>query len=130
MKNFQILLLFAGLLCLPFIGCKNEKDDTDTTAPELTITSPAENESFLGQIHIELMVTDESLHEMSIKVTKDSDGVVVFEDAPEVHDLTEFDYHEYFTPTGLSGLTDLTLTVVVEDHASHVTTKTVKFTAQ
>ena len=130
MKHFPILVLFAALLCLPFIACKKDKDETDTTAPELTITSPAENEAFTGEVHIELMVTDESLHEMSIKVTKDSDGVVVFEEAPEVHDLTEFDYHEHFTPTGLSGLTDLTLTVVVEDHASHVTTKTVKFTAQ
>ena len=130
MKNFQILILFAGLLCLPFVACKNEKDDTDTTAPELTITSPTENEAFTGEVHLELTVTDESLHEISIKVTKDSDGSIVYEDAPEVHDLTDFEYHEHFTPAGLSAATAMTLTVVVEDHASNVTTKTVKFTAQ
>ena len=129
MKKFQIIVIFAGLLSLPFIACKNEKEE-DTTAPVLTIVSPAENEAFTGEVHLELTVTDESLHEMSIKVTKDSDGVVVFEEDPEVHDLTEFEYHEHFTPAGLSGATALTLTMTVEDHASHITTKTVKFTAQ
>ena len=130
MKNLNSLLFLAGLLCLPFIGCKNEKEPVDTNDPVLTITRPAENEAFTGEVHIELNATDESLHEMSIKVTKDSDGSVVYEDAPEVHDLTDFDYHEHFTPTGLTGVTAMTLTVEVEDHSSHKVTKTVKFTVQ
>lgn len=129
MKNFQILLLFSGLFCLSLFACKDH-NDADIDDPVLTITSPVANEAVVGEVHIELNVTDESLHEMAIKVTRDSDGSVLYEDAPEVHDLTDFDYHEHFTPTGLTGATPVTLTVDVEDHASHLVTKTVKFTVQ
>ena len=129
MKNIQILLLFSGLLCLSHLACKNNSEE-DTDDPVLTITSPVANEAVVGEVHIELNATDESLHEMAIKVTRDSDGSVLYEDAPEVHDLTDFDYHEHFTPTGLTGATPVTLTVDLEDHASHLVTKTVKFTVQ
>ncbi len=130
MKNLNSLLFLAGVLCLTLVACKNDPEPVDANDPVLTIIRPAENEAFTGEVHIELNVTDESLHEMSIKVAKDSDGSVVYEDAPEVHDLTDFDYHEHFTPAGLSGVTDMTLTVEVEDHSSHKVTKTVKFTVQ
>ncbi|MCB0530039.1 MAG: hypothetical protein KDC61_00855 [Saprospiraceae bacterium] len=133
MKIKHLLLLFTlSAAMISINACKSEDDDhgDDHNDPVLTITSPTENESFLGEVHIELTVTDESLHSLSIKVTKDSDGSVVYEDSPTVHDETDYDYHEHFTPAGLSGLTDMTLTVVVEDHSAHVVTKTVKFTAQ
>ncbi|MBK8195389.1 MAG: hypothetical protein IPK76_20045 [Lewinellaceae bacterium] len=131
--NIKHLLLVASLSTL-FLGQNACKDggtsSEDTNAPVLTITSPAADEAFLGEVHIELNVTDESLHEMSVKVTKDADGSVVFEDAPEVHDETDFDFHHHFTPAGISGVTAMTLTVTVEDHSANITTKTVKFTAQ
>lgn len=130
MKNFQILLLFTILVSAPFLGCKNSKDPVDNNDPVVTIASPTENEAFLGEIQITINVTDESLHEMSVKVTKDSDGSVVYEDSPEVHDLTSIDFSEHFTPPGVSGVTNMTLTVVVEDHGSNIVTKTVHFTVQ
>lgn len=127
-KHLILLATFASLL-FTVNACKSE-DEPDDNDPVLTITSPTDNESFLGQIHIALNATDESLHEMSIKVTRDDDGWIAFEAAPEVHDLTTFNYDTSFAATGVTGLTDMTLTVEVEDHDSHIVTKTVKFTAQ
>ncbi|MBL7805479.1 MAG: hypothetical protein JNL02_17190 [Saprospiraceae bacterium] len=123
--------LFFAALSMP--ACKDEHshdDDQDTEAPVLTITSPAEGASYTGTLDIHLEVTDESLHEMSVKVTRDSDGSVVFEEEPTVHDEIEFHFEHLHTFTGLSGDTPMTLTVVVEDHSAHTTTKTVHFIAK
>lgn len=130
MKKQHFLILFALIISVfTFNACKEEHDEGDTAAPELMIESPAENASISGAVDIHIHVTDESLHEMEVKVTKDSDGVVVFEDAPVIHDETDYHYETSFTPSGLTGVTPMTLTVTVEDHSGHSTTKTVKFTA-
>lgn len=123
--------LFLAALSLP--ACKEEHDhddDEDTEAPVLTIESPTEGGTYTGSLEIHLEVTDESLHEMSIRVTRDSDDSVVFEEEPTVHDEIEFHFEHLHTFTGLSGDTPMTLTVVVEDHSANTTTKTVRFTAQ
>ncbi|HAD13984.1 MAG TPA: hypothetical protein DCF33_16285 [Saprospirales bacterium] len=107
-------------------ACHDHNHEDDTTAPAATIHTPTENESVSGEVHIEITVTDESLHEMEVKVTKDSDGSTLYEDTPSVHDKTEYDFHEHFTPV-LTEETPVTLTVTVSDHSDHTTTKTVKF---
>lgn len=130
MKKQNILILFTLIISIfTFNACKDEHDEGDTAAPELMIESPAENASISGAVDIHIHVTDESLHEMEVKITKDSDGSVLFEDAPVVHDETDYHYETTFTPAGLTGATPMTLTVTVEDHSSNSTTKTVKFVA-
>lgn len=125
MKN-----LFFGLLALAlaatFNACHNHDED-DTNAPVLTLESPVEGSSYSGEVHVHGKVTDESLHEMSIKVTNDATGVAYLDAAPEVHDETDYAFDEHFTPTGLTSETAVTLTITVEDHNENVTTKTVKF---
>jgi iron complex outermembrane receptor protein len=44
-----------------------------------------------------------------------------------VHDKTEYDFDEHFTPSGLTSEIPVTLTITVEDHNDNATTKMVKF---
>lgn len=123
-------LLFVALCLLTIASCKNhDHDDTDVDAPELTIGTPAANASVSGEVHIEFTVTDQSLHELEVKVTKDSDGSELYKVNPVVHDATEYDFHEHFTPS-VAAETAVTLTVTVSDHEEHTTVKTVKFTVK
>ena len=124
MKLYHVLL--AAMTLLPLASCHNH-DEEDTNAPVLTLNEPAEGASISGQVHIEGKVTDESLHEMEITVTKDSDGSQYLHVTPEVHDETDYSFDEHFTPSGLTGETPVTLVITVSDHSDHTTTKTVKF---
>lgn len=122
-------LLFAAFCLLTVAACHEHGDENDTTAPTVTITSPAENASVVGEVHVECTVSDASLHEMEVKVTKDSDGTVLYSATPTVHDETSYEFHEHFTPA-LAAETAATLTVTVSDHSDQTTTKTVKFTVK
>ena len=129
MKKQNLLILFALFVSVfAFNACKDDDDDhgTDTTTPVLIIEEPAEGESISGEVHIHGKATDESLHEMEIKVTQDSDDSELFKATPTVHDETEYHFDEHFTPT-VAAETPVTLTITVEDHSDNVTTKTVKF---
>lgn len=95
----------------------------------LLLEKPTEGASISGEVHIHGTVTDKSLHEMEIKVTKDSDGSQLFKATPKVHDKTEFSFDEHFTPS-VAGETAVTLTITVEDHSSNKTVKTVSFTVK
>ena len=128
-KHIFLLTAFVSVM-VTFAACKDDDNSEDTTDPVVTIESPAANAVIQGAVDIHIHVTDESLHEMEVKVTKDSDGSVVFEETPTVHDETDYHYEKSFTPSGLSGDTPMTLTVTVEDHSDHVVTKTVKFIAK
>ena len=120
---FLILSLSFGVLFLN--ACKNEEEG-DTTAPVLTLEEPATDEVVSGEVHIHGKVTDESLHEMEILVTKDADGSELFKETPEVHDETSYSFDEHFTPA-VAAETPVTLVITVSDHSDHTTTKTVKF---
>ncbi len=120
-------LLFAALCLLTIAACKShDHDDTDNEAPVLTISTPTENEVVSGTVHVEFTVTDQSLHEMEVKVTKDSDGAELYKVNPVVHDVTDYEFHEHFNP-GVAAETAVTLTVTVSDHSDQTTVKTVKF---
>jgi hypothetical protein len=43
------------------------------------------------------------------------------------HGKSEFEIDQHFTPTGLTGETDVTLLIEVEDGLDQISTKTVKF---
>lgn len=128
---YKVLLFSAcGLFLFSAVACHDhdDHDGDDKTAPVLTISEPTAGESLSGEIHIHGTVTDEtSLHELSIKITRDSDNSEMFSAAPSVHDLTAYDFDEHWTPTGLTAETDVTLTIVVADHGDNNDTKTVKF---
>ena len=122
----QLKTIIFAILCLLTIAACDKHDESDNNAPVVTIASPTENESISGEVHLEVNVTDESLHEMEVKVTQDSDGAELYKDTPVVHDKTEYTFHAHFTPT-VATETPVTLTIVVSDHSEHTTTKTLKF---
>lgn len=128
MKKLHFLTLLALLISV--FACKDNSEEVDTNAPVLTIESPTENAMIQGAVQIKLHVTDESLHEMDVKVIQDSDGAIVLEEAPMVHDETDYHYEKTFTLSGLTMDDPLTLTVTVEDHSANITTQTVKFTVK
>lgn len=126
MQKFQNLLLLLAIAAFTFAAC-HKHDEDDTAAPVVTLETPTDGAVLSGEVHVHGTVTDASLHEMSIVVTKDSDGSELLSAEPTVHDLTSYSFDEHFTPSGLTGETDVTLLITVEDHSSNKTTKTVKF---
>jgi len=125
MRKIQNLLLLTLLLSFVAVSCHKHEDDEN--APVIVITAPVADVSISGIVAIAGLVTDESLHELSIKVTKDSDNSVLFSAAPEVHDLTSYAIAEVWTPTAIAAETAVTLTVIASDHNDHSVTSTVKF---
>jgi len=120
MKSKLLLgILFA---LFTFASCHKDKDK-----PELTVTSPSDGSMFNSAINITGTVTDKSLHEMSLKITRDADAVVLFEKELSVHDLTSYNFNETFAPAAVSVSTPVTLTIRVEDHESNETVKTISF---
>lgn len=124
---FSFVLLSALVLMLP--SC-HKHDEEDANPPVVTVTSPSESASISGAVTIAGNVTDESLHALSLEVTKDSDGSSLYAKSISVHDKTEYGFNETWTPSGIGAETAVTLTVVVEDHSDLKTTKTVKFTVK
>lgn len=123
MKKFQKTLLLAALaLITAFSACKKEDE-----APKITLEEPTEGMVVSGEVHIHGKVTDEDLHNLDIKVTKDSDGSELFTFSKHWHGKSEFEFGEHFTPEGLTGETPVTLLIEVEDGLDQISSKTVKF---
>lgn len=127
MKILPLLLLGLFAAFLTPACHDHEHNEDDTVAPTITLEAPAVNDIVSGAVRIHGVVEDESLHEMSIVVTKDDGGAVLFSASPTVHDETSYHFDESFTPAGLTGETAVTLTITVEDHSALTTTKTVAF---
>ena len=103
------------------------KHDVENIDPVISLLTPSVDASVAGDVAIAGLVTDESLHELTIKVTKDSDNSELFNSTPEVHDLTSYTIAELWTPSGIAAETAVTLTITAEDHNSNIATATVKF---
>lgn len=122
------LLLSLGIF-LPAChkDAAHEHNDEDVTPPAIVISSPVADAAISGLVAIIGKVSDESLHELRIKVTRDSDDKLLFSKSPTVHDLTEYDFDLSWTPVDITDETAVTLSVQVEDHSDHSVTQTLKF---
>lgn len=127
MTKIKNLLLLTLLVSFTSVACHSHDEEEDADAPVITLTTPTLDASISGAVTIAGLVTDASLHEMSIKVTKDSDGSELFSATPEVHDLTSYTIAEIWTPAAIAAETAVTLTIVAEDHHENKATTTVKF---
>jgi hypothetical protein len=125
-KSFASSLLLVSLFSFA-VACHSHADDTDVTNPVLTIKSPTSGDNIPGPITIKGDVSDESLHELSIIVKKDSDKSELFKATPVVHDLTTFSFLETWTPTGLDPETAVTLSITIEDHNANKTEQSISF---
>lgn len=127
MKNTSSIMIIAALAASLFIFNACHKDDeTDKNAPVVNLTAPVENQQYTSgdTIFIKGLATDESMHEMEIKLTDDANSAVLLDTLPEVHDFTSYDINNAFK-TSVTAVSNYTLLVTVEDHSSNVTTKTV-----
>lgn len=75
-------------------------------------------------------VLNERVHEVSVKITRDSDNAVVFQESPSISNFSNFySYYYLFTPVGLTGPTPMTLTIYGKG-SGESSSKSVKFTVQ
>lgn len=130
-KPFFATVFFAAILAIA--SCNkhdHDHDDSDKDAPQLTIKKPTEGQLVSGMLHIELVVSDKSLHELKVEVTRDSDGMVIVSDKAHVHNKKEHTYNKEFSLAMLSAESALTMKVQVEDHSNNKTERTVRFNAK
>ena len=124
MKILHILttfLLATSLIYTP--ACRKSKK-----GPTVTITSPAADEQFANDLVIKMKgnVSDENqLHALSIKITDDKTGAVLFTKSPSVYDLTNYTFNESWT-VKVTDWVDATVSVTAENHDGQTTTQTVK----
>ena len=127
MTKIQVLFLALILVSISTLSCHKHHNDDDDNAPEITITAPTIDVSISGAVTISGLVTDESMHEVTIKVTKDIDNSTLFFVVQEAHNLTSYTIAEVWTPVGIVAETAVTLIITAEDHNEHLETKTLKF---
>lgn len=121
----KTILFFFSMALLVFYGCNKKANK----APELTITSPTEWQSFGLGATVPIAGTatdDEALHECSIVVTNQL-GDTVYTNYPTVHAQKSFTIGYSFTAldTGTHHLSAL-----FEDHEEAQVSKQVTFTVQ
>lgn len=130
MTKTQLFSIFFSLV-LVVTSCKKEDDDhdhssTDTTKPAVSISSPAAMQVYNSgdTVRIKGIVTDASLHELLIRIVKDSDQTELFRATPVVHDLTSYTIDTYWK-SAVTDHTNASLIISVEDHSSNIGSDTV-----
>lgn len=124
MKKLLFVLIILGV---SLSACHKNHDDT--TSPTLIITAPTDNASVKIGTDVKITGTASdnlTMHEMSIKITQDTDNKELFSAAPTVHEKVTYDINETWKPN-VTAETNVTLTVTVIDHSDNKTTKTIKF---
>lgn len=114
-----MLLLSA---CFTF-SCNKEASE-----PAVTIAAPLVDDQFSNGQVITIKgeaSDDENLHSLSIKITDDKTGAVLFSETPSVHDLKTYTFNTSWT-SKVNDWTDATVTVTAVNHDDLTTIKTVK----
>ena len=120
--------LFFGFLLVASIFTSTSCHKASENAPTLSISSPVVDEQFANELPIKLTgnVSDaDGLHSMTIKVTDDKSGVVLFTKSPNVLNLKTYAFSESWTPK-VTDWVDATVTVIAENHDGQKATKTIK----
>lgn len=125
MKVFKgfILILLVTSVCLT-ISCHK----SSSAVPTLSIAAPLADDQFINgqKIVIKGEASDaENLHALTIKITDDKTGTVLYSATPTVHDLKTYTFDVSWTAV-VTDWTDATVTVIAENHDEQTTTKTVK----
>ncbi len=117
---------FLGVAILFFATSCHKNNVVDL--PTLNIAAPLANDNFAsGQV---ITIKGEAadgvnLHALTIKITDDKTGAVLFSNEPYVHDLKSFAFNVTWTAK-VSDWTDATVTVIAENHDEQQVIKTVK----
>ncbi len=119
---FKMFLLVSTLLVA--LSCHK----TAYSLPTLSIAAPLADDQFTsGQvITIKGDAADAvRLHALSIKITDDKTGAVLYSNEPYVHDLKSYAFNVTWTAK-VSDWTDATVTITAENHDDQQTVKKVK----
>ena len=125
MKISHILTTFLLATSLIYTSACHKKS---SAVPTVSITSPAVDDQFANDLVIKMKgeIGDaDGLHALTIKITDDKTGAVLFTKYPVVHDLTTYAFNESWVAK-VADWTDATVTVMAENHDGGITTKTVK----
>ncbi len=120
--------LFAGFLLIMSVFSSASCTKHAVNIPTLSITSPAADEQFANDLVIKIKgetADADGLHALTIKITDDKSGAVLFTKSPTVHDLTTYAFSESWTAK-VTDWVDATVTVIAENHDGQTATKTVK----
>ena len=101
---------------------------TDTTAPELTILTPAANQEFANHSVISItgkLTDDFGLYRGTIKIVNDNNGLVMLNQAYEIHGFLQYNFSVNHT-VSVTTASIYTVTVSFEDHGLNTVTKSVK----
>ncbi|MBL7816319.1 MAG: hypothetical protein JNL70_14965 [Saprospiraceae bacterium] len=117
---WAVMLLLS--VCFTF-SCNKEASE-----PAVTIAAPLVDDQFSNGQVITIKgeaSDDENLHSLSIKITDDKTGAVLFSETPSVHDLKTYTFNTSWT-SKVNDWTDATVTVTAVNHDDLTTIKTVK----
>lgn len=100
----------------------------DTTAPVLTINTPAANQVFSSGnvINISGRITDDAgLYRGSIRIVNDATSYLMHEQLYEIHGVAAYNFTNNYTVSTTS-VADYTVTVFFEDHGNNSVARSVK----
>jgi hypothetical protein len=123
-------LLLTSALAMTAIAChKHDHDDkSDTQAPVVVINAPALDASLSGAVTISATITDEnSLHEYTMVIQDPATNAELFRQKKSVHNETNHNINETWTPQGLNSETTVLLTISALDHGDNSGIKSVVF---
>ena len=129
MKSYKTIFLVA-CLAIGISSCnKQHTHGNDTQKPFIAIAKPLLNDTialFSDTVHVSFTVQDEGeLHEIVIEI-RDTVGTTLYADSKHV-DAESFSYDEHFTPTGITGITQMLMTVSASDHSENTMSETRSF---
>jgi len=130
--SFKTSFIFF-LAMFQLISCKKDDDhqhDVDTSdkvKPTVVINTPSNLQMYNNgdTIKIRGQVSDASLHELLIKIVKDSDHSVLFSETTNVHDLSAYTFNSNWKSV-VSDHTNASVIVTAKDHNSNVGSDTIK----
>lgn len=121
MKKISFLFLTIGLLFA--VSCK--KNASDTTAPVITITAPAENDTIL-QVYatdsttLSFRITDEDLHAFSVLITNAAGNDTLLEIPEEHQEVNDLTVSQKFQLPEVVGTVKFKVIINAEDHSGNV----------
>lgn len=114
-------------------SCKKDHDHdddaSDTEKPVISLTSPLDMSTYTSgdTVWIKGLVTDKSLHELSITLKSDKNGAVLYSSEPVVHDFTSYTLNTCWKSM-VTEKTNATLTVKAVDHHDNTASQMVSIT--
>ena len=135
MTNFFSLktACVLSLAATQLISCEKEDDHqhnddaSDKVKPTVVISTPSNLQMYNNgdTVKIRGLASDASLHELMLKIVKDSDNSVLYSETIYAHDLTTYALNSNWK-SAVTDHTNASVIVVAEDHNSNVGSDTVK----